>query len=272
MYEEAAASLNAAAAALETSRLNLEWTDVRAPITGRVSRMNVTVGNLVSGDSTQATALTTLVSIDPLYCYINVPESTALRYQRIAVQQHQANVTAAKVPCFLQLESESNFPHRGVINFVDNQVDASTGTVQMRCAFANPTALLVPGLFAVTRIPASDRYRALLIPDVAINTDQNEQYLLIVGADHVVERRPVKLGALFGDLRSVTGGLQPNERVIVNGLQFVAPGAKVETHQVPVLTQSLDDLQNIAVALRMPALQTTAAAQSLSKQPVRTRR
>src|SRR5260370_23473001 len=125
-YGEAAASLDAAEAALETSRLNLEWTEVPAPITGRVSRMNVTVGNLANGGSGQATALTTIVSIDPLYCYINVPESAALRYQELALKEKTGNVATANVGCFLQLENETNFPHQGMIDFVDNQVDVNT--------------------------------------------------------------------------------------------------------------------------------------------------
>src|SRR6202158_1626717 len=224
-YLEAAASLSAAAAALETSRLNLQWTDVRAPITGRVSRMNVTVGNLVNGGSGQATTLTTIVSIDPLYCYINVPESTALRYQEIALQQEKSDVAGANVACSLQLENETNFPHQGVIDFVDNQVDVNTGTQQIRCVFANPTTIMTPGLFALTRIPASGRYTALLIPDAAVNTDQNERYLLIVGSDGVVQQRPVKWGALFGNLRSITDGLKPGERVIVHGMLSARSGA-----------------------------------------------
>ena len=192
---------------------------MRAPITGRVSRMNVTVGNLVNGGSGQATALTTIVSIDPLYCYINVPESAALRYQELALKEKTGNVAGANVGCFLQLENETNFPHQGVIDFVDNQVDVNTGTQQIRCVFGNPTTILTPGLFALTRIPASGRYQALLIPDAAVNTDQDERYLLIVGANDVVQQRPVKLGALFGTLRSITDGLKPGERVIVNGMQ-----------------------------------------------------
>jgi RND family efflux transporter MFP subunit len=249
-YGEAAASLNAAEAALETSRLNLEWTDVRAPITGRVSRMNVTAGNLVNGGSgvATATALTTIVSIDPLYCYINVPESAALRYQELAVKEKKADVAGAKVGCFLQLENETNFPHQGMIDFVDNQVDVNTGTEQIRCVFANPTTVLTPGLFTLTRIPASGRYQAILIPDAAVNTDQNERYLLIVGANDVVEQRPVKLGALFGTLRSITDGLKPGERVIVNGIQSAQAGAKVIPHEVPVPTQSLDALDSIGAA------------------------
>jgi RND family efflux transporter MFP subunit len=245
-YEEAAASLNAAEAALETSRLYLQWTEVRAPITGRVSRMNVTAGNLVNGGSGQATALTTIVSIDPLYCYMNVPESAALHYQELALQENKSTVAGAKVGCFLQLENETNFPHQGVIDFVDNQVDVNTGTVQIRCVFANPTTILTPGLFALTRIPASGRYQALLIPDAAVNTDQNERYLLIVGSDGVVQQRPVKLGALFGNLRSITDGLKPGERVIVNGMLSAMPGAKVDPHEVPVPTKSLDAPESAA--------------------------
>jgi RND family efflux transporter MFP subunit len=245
-YLEANASLSAAAAALETSRLNLQWTDVRAPITGRVSRMNVTVGNLVNGGSGQATALTTIVSIDPLYCYINVPESAALRYQELALKEKTGNVARANVGCFLQLENETNFPHQGMIDFVDNQVDVNTGTQQIRCVFANPTTILTPGLFAVTRIPASGRYQALLIPDAAVNTDQDERYLLIVGANDVVQQRPVKLGALFGTLRSISDGLKPGERVVVNGMQSAMPGAKVDPHEIPVPTESLDALESIA--------------------------
>lgn len=245
-YLEDAASLNAAEAALETSRLNLEWTNVTAPITGRVSRMNVTVGNLVNGGSAQATALTTIVSIDPLYCYLNVPESTALRYQELAVREKKDSIAGADVACSLQLENETNFPHQGVIDFVDNQVDVNTGTQQIRCVIANPTTVLTPGLFALSRIPASGRYQTLLIPDAAVNADQDERYLLIVGGDDVVQHRPVKLGALFGTLRSITDGLKPGERVIVNGMQFAQPGAKVIAHEVAVSTQSLDASDSIA--------------------------
>jgi RND family efflux transporter MFP subunit len=256
-YLEAAASLSAAAAALETSRLNLQWTDVRAPITGRVSRINVTVGNLVNGGSGQATALTTIVSVDPLYCYINVPESAALRYQELALKEKTGTVARANVGCFLQLENETNFSHQGMIDFVDNQVDVNTGTQQIRCVFANPTTILTPGLFAVTRIPASGRYQALLIPDAAVNTDQDERYLLIVGANDVVQQRPVKLGALFGTLRSISDGLKPGERVVVSGMQSAMPGAKVNPHEIPVSTESLSALENIAA--RPPITQTPPA-------------
>jgi RND family efflux transporter MFP subunit len=252
-FQEADAALSAARAALETSRLNLEWTEVRAPITGRVSRMSVTVGNLINGGAGQATVLTTIVSIDPLYCYINVPASAALRYQKLALQENQSNVAGAKVACYLQLENETNFPRQGVIDFVDNQVDVSTGTVQIRCVFPNPTSLLTPGLFTLTRIPASERYQALLIPDAAVNTDQSERFLLIVGPDDVVKRQTIKLGALFGTLRSITDGLKPGERVVVNGTQWAMPGAKVNPQEVPISTDSLGALESVAAGSSAPA-------------------
>jgi RND family efflux transporter MFP subunit len=265
-YGEAVASLEAAEAALETSRLNLEWTEVRAPITGRVSRMNVTVGNLVNGGSGQATTLTTIVSIDPLYCYINVPESAAQLYQERALKEKQGNVAAAGIVCSLQLENETNFPHQGVIDFVDNQVDVNTGTQQIRCVIGNPTTIMTPGLFALTRIPASGRYQALLIPDVAVNTDQDERYLLIVGANNVVQQRPVKLGPLFGNLRSITDGLKPGEKVIVNGMQFAQSGAKVTPHEVPVPTQALDAMESIGAGV--PVAQTIPDMRTALKEDV----
>ena len=266
-YGEAAASLDAAEAALETSRLNLEWTEVRAPITGRVSRMNVTVGNLVNGGSGQPTTLTTIVSIDPLYCYINVPESAALLYQEQALKEKKGNVAGAGIACSLQLENETNFPHQGVIDFVDNQVDVNTGTQQIRCVIGNPTTILTPGLFALTRIPASERYQALLIQDEAVNSDQDERYLLIVGANNVVQQRPVKLGALFGNLRSITDGLKPGERVIVNGMQFAQSGAKVIPHEVPVPTEALDALESIGA--RTPIAQTIPDMRTAAKSDLR---
>jgi RND family efflux transporter MFP subunit len=269
-YDEAAASLSAAEAALETSQLNLQWTEVRAPITGRISRMNVTVGNLVNGGSGQATPLTTIVSIDPLYCYISVPQSLALRYRELALQQ-KSNVAATRMPCFLRLENDTTFGRQGLIDFVDNQVDVETGTVQIRCVFANPTTLLMPGLFAVTRIPASARYSALLIPDAAVNTDQNERYLLVVGSNDVVQRRAVSLGALFGTLRAITTGLKPDEWVIVNATQSALPGARVNPHEASIDAESLQQLESDVVGplttQLTPELRTTASFATRTRQP-----
>jgi hypothetical protein len=135
-------------------------------------------------------------------------------------------------------------------------VDVNTGTVQMRCAVANPTMLLTPGLFTVTRLPASGPYRTLLIPDAAVNADQNERYLLVVGANHIVQRRSIKLGALFAPLRSITRGLKPGEWVIVNGMQSAAPGAKVNPQRAPIPEEAVRALEGLATrSSRIPARQ-----------------
>jgi multidrug efflux system membrane fusion protein len=245
-YGQAAASLSAAQAALETSRLNLEWSEVKAPITGRISRINVTVGNLVNGGSGDPTNLSTIVSIDRLYSYLNVPEIAALHYQQLALRQNKGEVANAKIPCFLELESETNFPRAGVIDFVDNRADMNTGSVQIRCAIPNPIMLLTPGMFTVTRLPASAPYRALLIPDAAVNTDQNERYVLVVGQDNVVQGRTVELGALLGPLRSITKGLQSGEWVIVDGMQSAQPGARVNPRKAPISVEAVHALEAAA--------------------------
>lgn len=266
---QAKAAVEAAKAALETSQLNLEWTTVTAPIGGRISRKYVTVGNLVNGGSGQATLLTTIVSIDPIYCYINIPEATALGYKQIAIEEKHTHVADARVPCFVKLENETRFEHPGMIDFVDNQIDTSTGTVQVRGVFSNPTGLLMPGLFALMRIPATGRYKAILIPDAAVNTDQNERYLLIVGPENIVQRRPVKLGAVFGALRVIVEGLKPGERVIVEGVQFARPGAKVIPHEVPVSPESLDKLEAmIAPSPATRMIPQTRPATAPSTRPV----
>jgi multidrug efflux system membrane fusion protein len=262
-YQQSAASLSAAEAALETSRLNLEWSEVKAPITGRISRMEVTVGNLINGGSGQPTNLSTIVSIDPLYAYLNVPEDAALHYQQLAVHENTAQVAAAKMPCFLQLESETNFPHAGVIDFVDNRADTNTGTVQIRCAIPNPTMLLTPGMFTVTRLPASAAYQALLIPDVAINTDQNERYVLVVGENNVVQSRTVELGVLFGSLRSITKGLQPNEWVVIDGMQSARLGAAVHPRKASIPLEAQRALE--ADASGLPATEASPSNDAVAR-------
>jgi len=238
-YQQALAQLAADQAAAETSQLNLEWTQVTAPIDGRISRMNVTVGNLINGGAGQATLLTTIVSVDPVYCYVSVPERAFLKYQAFAAKEKHASVSAAKIPCYIQLENETDYPHKGYIDFIDNSLDTNTGTIQVRGVIPNPTGTLTPGLFARMRVAGSGRYKALLVPEEAIGTDQNERFLLVVGQDDVVEARPVELGTLFGSLRSIVAGLQPGERVVVNGLQMARPGAKVSPQEAPIPDDSI---------------------------------
>jgi RND family efflux transporter MFP subunit len=243
--EQAKAGLAAANAALETSQLNFDWTHVTAPITGRVGRQSVEVGNLVTGGGqSTATLLTSIVAIDPLYCYINVPERAALRYQELVVLEKHANIANAHIPCFIQLENETIYPHEGVIDFIDNRVDVNTGTVQIRGVIPNPNGVMTPGLFARMRIPGSGRYEALLIPDAAIAAEQNERYVLVVGPDNMVRQQPVKLGVLFGTLRSIVEGLAPGQAVVVNGLQHATPGTKVNPTMAPISPAQLEALEN----------------------------
>jgi RND family efflux transporter MFP subunit len=230
--QAAEAALAAAKAAAETARWNLEWTKVIAPIAGRTSRAYVTAGNLINGGSGQTTILTTITSIDPIYAYMDVDEQSVLKYQRLAQEKKRISARDAHIPIFMGLSNDPSYPHEGVVDFVDNRVDPETGTMRARGVFANPPpGYLTPGLFARLRIPGSGRYRALLIPDLAIGTDQDQHFLLIIKDDNTVERRPVKLGALFGHYRAVEEGLKPNDRVIINGLQRARPGAKINPQE-----------------------------------------
>jgi RND family efflux transporter MFP subunit len=235
-YRQAQAQLAADKAAQETSELNLEWTRVQAPITGLVSKINVTVGNLITGGVGNGTALTTLVSVDPLYCYVPVPERTLLKYQVYARKKDQT-VREARIDCSIQLENETDFPHKGVIDFIDNSVDPNTGTIQLRGVFQNPDEFLTPGLFARMRIEGGGPYKALLVPDEAVGTNQDERYLMVVDGTGTVQTRRVQLGRLFGDMRVIDSGITKADRVIISGIQMAAPGAKVNVEEAPAAAQ-----------------------------------
>jgi RND family efflux transporter MFP subunit len=229
--DQAAAVLAGAKAAIELSRLNLEWCKVTSPINGRVSNKLVTVGNLINGGAGQATLLTTVQSVDPMYCYVDVDENSVLKYQKLAVEKKRVSARDARIPCFVQLANETTFPHAGVVDFVDNHIDINTGTLKARGVLPNASGLLTPGFFASMRVPGSGRYQALLIPDVAIGSDQSERIVLVVNNDDVVEARPVVLGALFGPVRSIISGIKPDDQVIINGQMHARPGAKVTVVQ-----------------------------------------
>ncbi|MEO8790872.1 MAG: efflux RND transporter periplasmic adaptor subunit [Chthoniobacteraceae bacterium] len=247
--EQAKAQLAADRAAVETAELNLDWTRVTAKISGRVSRMNVTVGNLVNAGAGQSTVLTTIVSVDPMYCYVPVPEHTFLNYQAYARRVAGKTLRDAKIPCFIQLENEQGFPHGGFIDFIDNKLDTTTGTIQLRGVIPNPDGALTSGLFARMRTTGSAPYRTLLVPDLAVGTEQNERYLFVVKKDDTVASRKVKLGQLFGGLRSIVDGLKPDERVIVNGLQLVRQGAKAKPVSAPIPPESIAAMEASASGL-----------------------
>jgi RND family efflux transporter MFP subunit len=226
---EAAASRAALKAAVERARLDLGYTRVIAPISGRVSRYVVTVGNLVqAGDQGGGTLLTTIVSVDPMYAYFDVDEYTALRVRRLVREGKSDSPRDGGFPVWLGLANEAGHPHRGTINFVDNQVNPKTGTIRLRGVFPNKEQVLLPGLFARVRAPVGRPQKALLVSDRALDTDQGQKVLYVVNNKNVVVSRPVRLGALHDGLREITEGLKPGERVIVNGLQQVRPGVTVE--------------------------------------------
>ena len=225
--ERARAALAGAEAQVAAAKLNVEWCRVEAPIDGRVSRKNVTEGNLISGADGQGTLLTTIASVDPIYCYVDVDEASALKYAELAREGRRISARQARIPIRLQLANETGFPHVGEVDFVDNRVDPDTGTIRGRGVFSNADGWLLPGLFARVRIPGSGRYDAVLVPDAAISNDQNAKLLMVVNAKNVVEARPVRLGALFGDLRAIVSGVGSEDRVIINGLMSARPGTTV---------------------------------------------
>jgi multidrug efflux system membrane fusion protein len=232
----AASDLAAANAALSAAKLNLEFTEVRAPIDGRVSRALITQGNLVSSDS----LLTTIVSDDPVYASFDADEQTFLRYSRNA-----ANRTAGEDPVYMGLTDEKDFPHRGRLNFVDNQVDRKTGTIRTRAVFANPDGIYTPGLFVRIRLVGRDTRDAVLIDDRAVGTDLGKKFVFVLKGDSTVEYRGVELGADVDGLRVVDGGLGVGEVIVVNGLQRVRPGALVSATKV-IMDMSREGLRQVA--------------------------
>lgn len=231
---EARADLLAAEAALASARLDLEHTEVRSPITGRVSRAYVTAGNLVSGAPGAATLLTSIVSTGEVYVYADVDEATVLAFNRLQSAGRLATNSAGLVPVEMALSDETGFPHRGVIESSDNRLDPGTGSLVLRMIFTNTNGQLVPGLSARVRLPVSAPEPTLFISERAIGTDQSQKFVLTVDAANTVAYRTVKLGSIIDGQRAIREGLAPGDRVIVNGLQRVRPGMTVVAETAPV--------------------------------------
>ena len=221
------AQVRAAEAAVETARLNLEWTKVRSPIAGRVSNALVTEGNLVQAGPPEGPVLTTVVSVDSMYLYFDSDEQTYLRYAGRARDSGGTNWRTARLPVFLGLANESGFPHEGRLDFVDNQVNPETGTIRTRAVFSNRSRALTPGLFARVKLVGTKQDTVTLVRDAAIGTDQDRKFVLVVGPGDTLAYRPVAPGRVSDGLRIINSGLEPGERVVVNGLMRVRPGMKV---------------------------------------------
>ena len=223
---EASANLKAAQAALETARINLGYTRITAPVSGRVSRAEITVGNVVSAGASAA-PLTTLVSVSPIYASFDADEQTYLQYINGARD-------GRKVPVELGLANETGYSRRGTIDSVDNRLDTSSGTIRVRARFDNADGTLVPGLYARIKVGGSAPHPALLVDDAAINTDQDKKFVFVVDAQGRVSYREVQPGLQHGNQREIVSGLAAGDRVIVSGTQRARPGAQVKPRVVPM--------------------------------------
>jgi RND family efflux transporter MFP subunit len=231
---EAAAAVSVAKASVEAAKLNLAYTKVVAPISGRISRRLLDPGNLIKADET---VLTSIVSDDPIYAYFDIDERTLLRLRRMVRQTQSIFVRKQDVPVMLGLSDEEGFPHVGKIDFSDNRLDPMTGTLRVRGVFDNPQHLLSPGLFVRIRLPIGHPYEAILIAEQALGTDQGQKFVYVVNEQNEVEYRRVQVGSVFDGLRVITEGLGKDERVIISGLQRARAGLVVEPRQVEMPTE-----------------------------------
>ena len=237
-------------ASLQEARLNREFTEVRAPIDGHVSRAIITAGNLV----TSASLLTTLVSDDPVYVYFDTDEQTYLRYAKAKHDHVQASTSGSDI--YIGLVDEDGYPHPGQLDFIDNQVDATTGTIRARAALPNPDGRYTPGLFARVRLIGGEDHDSVLIEDRAVGTDLSKKFVLTLTKDNHIEYRLVELGPEINGLRVVTQGLAPNELIVVNGLQHVRPGQSVAATRV-AMSDVAGGLSQVAA---QPSVQPANAA------------
>lgn len=226
---QASADVHAAEAALATAELNLGFTEVRSPITGRVGRALLTLGNLVQNDQT---VLTSVVSQDPVYVYFQPDERTFLRYRELARKGERA---ISENPVRVGLTSETGFPHSGTVNFVNNQVDPATGTITLRAIVPNQAGVFIPGLFARVQLSGRSDFKAMLVDDKAVMTDQDRKYVYVVGPEDKATRKDIVIGGIYEGLRIVQSGLDANDKVIVAGLQKIfIPNTPVKPNIVPM--------------------------------------
>jgi RND family efflux transporter MFP subunit len=228
-FGAATASVAANEAALRQAELDLEFTELRAPVAGRIGDRRVSPGNLVTGGLAGNTSmLATIVSLDPIRFEFTFDEASYLRYERFSRAGKEVTGREGGVIVGLKLLDEKDFVHRGTMDFVDNVIDKSSGTIRGRAVFANPDLVLTPGMFGRIRVPGSPTYQALLVPDAAIGSEQVRKFVLVVGTDNVTAAKYVTLGPVIdGNLRVVKDGLKADDRVITNGLMRVRPGQKV---------------------------------------------
>lgn len=258
---QTAAAVASVKAALLRAELDLAYTQVQAPIDGRVSYANVTTGNYVTAGQS---VLTSLVSTSSMYAYFDVDEQTYLKYVKLTAQKKRNDPRAGDNPVYMALANERDYHHIGMVDFVDNAMDKQTGTIRVRATFDNEDNNLLPGLFARLRTAGSGAYEGILIDDKAVGTDLNNKFVLVVGNDGMVEYRGVTLGEKVQGLRIVTQGLAAEDKIVVNGMQRVRPKMQIEPNMVEMVDS--DKLE----ALRQAQLMLDKNQDHLTAQAVET--
>jgi len=228
-YQGASAAAASAEAAKNSAALNLEFTQIKSPIDGRVSDARITLGNLVQPGAGPESVLTTVVSVDPIYVKIDADENAVLKYVKLSDEGKRVSARTDKIAAWVELGNETGFPHEGIVDFVDNRLDPGTGTVRARAVLKNwNPALITPGFFARVRIAGATPYRAALIPDKVISSQQGVKYVFVVKADNTLERRTIETGTMFDGKRIVKSGLKDGEKVVSTRLQLIQPGMTVK--------------------------------------------
>jgi multidrug efflux system membrane fusion protein len=228
-YQGASAASASAEAAKNSAALNLEFTQIKSPIDGRVSDARITLGNLVQPGAGPESVLTTVVSVDPIYAKVDADENAILKYVKLSEEGKRVSARTAKIPAFVELGNETGFPHEGYIDFVDNRLDPGTGTVRARAVLTNWNPnLITPGFFVRVRVAGATAYRAALIPDKVISSQQGVKFVFVVKADNTLERRNVETGTMFEGKRIVKSGLKDGEKVVSTRLQLIQPGMPVK--------------------------------------------
>jgi RND family efflux transporter MFP subunit len=228
-YQGASAAAASAEAAKNSAALNLEFTQIKSPIDGRVSDARITLGNLVQPGAGAESVLTTVVSVDPIYAKVDADENAILKYVKLSEEGKRVSARTAKIPAFVELGNETDFPHEGYIDFVDNRLDPGTGTVRARAVLKNWNPnLITPGFFVRVRVAGATSYRAALIPDKVVSSQQGVKYVFVVKEDNTLERRTIETGTMFEGKRIVKSGLKDGEKVVSTRLQLIQPGMPVK--------------------------------------------
>ena len=225
--KDAIGALESAKAQLELDRLNVEFTHIRAPISGRISRKLVTEGNLVNGSGDSGTLLTTIVSLNPIYFYFDVDERNYIKYTRLSLAGLRPSSRDHANPVKVALADETDFIHVGTMDFVDNRIDRDSGTLRGRAVLDNKDMLFAPGQFGHARLLGNGEYKGILVPDEAIGSDQSRKIVFVVGPDNIIQAREVHLGPLYEGLRIIRDGIGADDTVVISGLQRVRAGSPV---------------------------------------------